>query len=120
MTTAALDTKISEVGNEIPNVSGLVKKTDYNSKMSDIEGKYITISDYNKFISDISDAKTKHKELVNKSDISDLNAKLETLATKAELKAEQDKIVKLHILAKKILVLMVLKISLFISQHMIC
>ena len=35
MTTAALNTKISELGNEIPNWSGLVKKTDYDAKMSD-------------------------------------------------------------------------------------
>ena len=45
--------------------------------------------------------KIKNKELFIKSDISgliynsDLNKKMETLATKAELKAEQDKIVKL-------------------------
>ena len=48
------------------------------------------------------DAKTKEKELVDKSDISnlirnsDLNKKLSTLGTKTELKAEQDKIVKLQ------------------------
>ena len=45
---------------------------------------------------------TKIKELVNKSNISrfindsDLNKKIETLATKAELNAEQDKLVKLE------------------------
>ena len=44
----------------------------------------------------------KQKELINKSDIfrfinaSDLNKKIEILAKKAELKAEQDKIVKLE------------------------
>ena len=52
---------------------------------------------------------------------SDLNAKLATLATKIELKAEQDKIVKLqkNFLGKIILVMMVFKISLFINQHLI-
>ena len=35
------------------------KKTDYNAKMSDIEGKYIVTSDYDKFTSDIFDAKIK-------------------------------------------------------------
>ena len=65
-------------------------------------GKYITASDYNKFKSDILDAKINQKELVNNSGISnlaqnsDLNTKLATLATKAELKAEQYKIVKLQ------------------------
>ena len=48
------------------------------------------------------DAKIKHKELVNKSDISNLvktsnlNTKLATFATKAELKAEQEKYLKLE------------------------
>ena len=51
-------------------------------------------------MSDILDAKIRQKELVNKSDISnlvknsDLNTELVTLSSKAELKAEQDKIVK--------------------------
>ena len=65
-------------------------------------GKYITASDYNKFKSDILDAMINQKELVNNSGISnlaqnsDLNTKLATLATKAELKSEQYKIVKLQ------------------------
>ena len=55
-----------------------------------------------KFASNVLDTKIKQKELVNKSDIfnlirdSGLNTKLGTLATKAEFKAEQDKIKKLH------------------------
>ena len=81
----------------MPDVNGLVKKKDYDSKISDIEGECLTTSDYNNFTSDILDAKIKQKELVNKSDISnlvrtpDLNTKLETLATKGEFKAEQGK-----------------------------
>ena len=68
----------------------------------EIEGKSITDSNYNKFTSNILGTKIKQKELVNKSDISnlmknfDLNIKLATLETKAELKAEQHKIVKLQ------------------------
>ena len=52
-------------------------------------------------MSDIFDTKIK-QEFVNKSDISnlvknsDLHRKIETLATEAELKAQQDKIVKLQ------------------------
>ena len=70
--------------------------------MSDIEKKYFTTSDFNKFRKYIIDARVKEQELVNKSDISnlvkirDLKTKFVTLATKAELKAEQDKIVKLQ------------------------
>ena len=56
----------------------------------------------NEFTSDILDVKIKQKELIDKSSISNLvknsnlNTKLATLAIKAELKAEQDKIVKLE------------------------
>ena len=99
MTASVLNTKINEVQNKIPVVSDLVKKTHYNAKMSEIEGRYITTSDYNKFTKEALDAMTKQKELVNKSNISNpvknfnLNTKLAILA---ELKAEQDKFVKLE------------------------
>ena len=79
--------------------TNLVKKTNYGTKISGIEGKHFSTSDYNKFTGDILDAKIKQKELVNKSDISnltkhfDFNTKLATLATTAELKIKQDKIV---------------------------
>ena len=75
-------------------------------------------------MSEILDANIKEKELVDKSNISnlvknsDLNIKLKTLATKAFLKAEQDKIVKLQMhdlsffLGKSFLVIMVFEISL--------
>ena len=42
---------------------------DYDDNIKDIEGKYFTTADYNKFTSDILDVKIKQKELVNKSDI---------------------------------------------------
>ena len=45
------------------------KKKLCDAKLSDIERKYFITSDYNKFTSDILDAKIKQKELVNKSDI---------------------------------------------------
>ena len=76
------------------------KKTDYDAKISDIEAKYFTTSDYNKFTNKILDKKI--KELVEKSDIlgfidnCDLDKKIGTLAAKAELKTEQNKIVKLQ------------------------
>ena len=127
VTTTVLNTKISEVKNKIPIVSDLVKKTNYDSKILEMDGKYITTSDYDKFKSDILDAEIKQKELVNISDISDLitnsnlYVKLATLATKAALKAEQGKIVKLqthdlyYFPGKNFSVRMVLKACLFIS-----
>ena len=99
VTITVLDTKIGEVESKISEISGLVKKIDYNAKISDIEEKYFTTSNYNKFVGEIIDAKIQAKGLVHKSTISnlvknsDLNITLATLATKAELKAEQEKIV---------------------------
>ena len=68
--------------------------------MSDIEKRYFTTFYY--FTNRMYDVNIKNKELVNKTEIykfinnSDLDKKYKTLATKAELKAEQDKIVKLE------------------------
>ena len=61
MTATAINTKIKEVDNKIPNLSSLVKKTDYDAKISDIQGKYFTTSDYNNFTGDIFDAKIKQR-----------------------------------------------------------
>ena len=78
------------------------KKVDYNAKISEMENKRFTTSDYNKFTSNTLDAKITQKILVNESY---LNEKIKTLATKeeiktlapkAELKVEEDKIVKLQ------------------------
>ena len=70
--------------------------------MLEIEGKYFTTFDCNKFTSETLNAKIKQKALVSKSDVynllknSDLSTKIVTLAAKSELKAEQDKFVKLE------------------------
>ena len=58
------NTKFLEFENKIPDTSGLVKKTDYDAKISDIEVKYFTISDYNKFTSKILETKSKLKRIV--------------------------------------------------------
>ena len=57
--------------NIIP-VTGLVKKTDYDTKISGIQKKYFTTADHNRFESEILDVKTKQEELVSKFDISNL------------------------------------------------
>ena len=102
ITGLATTAVINAVENKIGNVSDLVKKTDYDAKKSDIETKYFTISDLNFFWGETLNAKIKGKELVDISDISGfiynyyLDKKRAALATKAELKANQDKIVKLQ------------------------
>ena len=89
---------LAAVENKIPNVSNQVKKANYDTKISDIEHKYTTPADYNRFTKDIVTERIKEKGLVDKSAISgfinntDLNQKVVTLATKAELKAEKKKI----------------------------
>ena len=111
--------KISEIERKISSISGLAtnsaltavenymilklsRKTNYDTKISDIESKYITTADYNKFTKDIVASSIKSKNLVDKSAIAGFisNAKLDkkvaALASKAELKAEQDKMIKLQ------------------------
>ena len=97
-TTATL----TEIENKIPDVSNLVKKPDYHAKMLDIESKYITTADHNKFTKNLVANNIESKELVDKSDIggfinnADLHEKVATLATKAEPKAGKYKIIKLQ------------------------
>ena len=51
-------------------VGDLVKKTNYNAKILDIEIKYFIISSYNKFIREIVDANINEKEFEDRFDIS--------------------------------------------------
>ena len=101
MITIVLNAKIGEVENKIPDASGLINKTDYNTEISDIEAKYFT-TDYNKVTSEILETKIKQKGFVDKSSISnlvkgsDLNTKFATLATKAELIAQNGNIEKMQ------------------------
>ena len=88
----ATNAALIAVKNKIPHVSNLVKNTDYEAKISDIETKYITTADYNKFTKDIVVNQMKSKNLVNGSDRSDfisgpeLNEEVVKSATKAELR----------------------------------
>ena len=59
VTTAVLNTKIGEVKNETRVVSELVKEKDYDAKISNAQGTYFNTSHYNKFTSEILDAKIK-------------------------------------------------------------
>ena len=66
--------------NKIPNVSNLVKKAEYNAKISEIEkkindhnhDKYITTPEFNKFSAEIFAARLKQANLASKSDIANL------------------------------------------------
>ena len=92
--TAATTSVFTTVENKIPNVSDLVKKKkkkNYDAEIKYIKDKYFTTFDYNNFTNNILDEKITTKKLVNESI---LNGKITT--TKAELKAEQDEIVKIE------------------------
>ena len=69
VTTTVLDAKIGEVENNIPDANVFVKKTNYNAKISDFDKKYFTTSDYNKYTSEILDAKIKEKGFDEKCSI---------------------------------------------------
>ena len=64
--------------------------------MLDIETKYFSASDYDKFLIEMLNGKKKEKELFDKSnssgfiDKSDLDKKIATLAAKVKPKLEQD------------------------------
>ena len=64
MTTTVLNTKNSKIEKKILDINDFVKKTVYDTKISDIRKKYFTTSDYNKFMSNILYAKIKQKEQV--------------------------------------------------------
>ena len=50
ITNLATTTALNAVENEIPNANNLVKKTDYNTKISDTENKITTDHDHDKYI----------------------------------------------------------------------
>ena len=81
VTIAALNTKVEEVKNKIPDVTGLlVNKIVYQAKISDIEGKYFTTYDYNKSTGEILDTELKQKNLAKYIDlntVSELDQKIE-------------------------------------------
>ena len=85
VTITVLKTKIGAAKNKMPDVSGLYKKKDYNVKISDIEKKYFTAFDYNKFMSEILDTKLKPTNLVR-------NNLLNTISHRANKNKEQKKL----------------------------
>ena len=72
VTTSALTT----VGNKIPSVSNLFKKTDYDTKINDLEkklidhkhDKYITTPEYNKLTAENFAARLVQTNLITKTD----------------------------------------------------
>ena len=67
---------MTAVKNKIPSISNLVKKTDYNTKVTKIEkkltnhthGKYITAPEFNKLTAETFAARLTKANLVTKTD----------------------------------------------------
>ena len=97
----AVTAALTSIENGIPNVNDQNKKADYNAKLSETK-KNILLLLNNKFTNNILDAKITEKKLANESGSDDnmktpaTKGEVNTLVIKAELKAGQDKIVKLE------------------------
>ena len=97
----AVTAAFTSIENGIPNVNDQNKKADYNAKLSETK-KNILLLLNNKFTNNILDAKITEKKLANESGSDDnmktpaTKGEVNTLVIKAELKADQDKIVKLE------------------------
>ena len=82
------------VENRTPNVSNLVQKTDYNTKVTEIENKlnnhnhdkYIDTSESNKLAADVFNARLSQANLITKTDFdakfSSINKRVTTNKTK--------------------------------------
>ena len=69
VTGLATTASLNGVENKTFHICDIVKKTEPDATISDIESKYFTAANYDKFTSKILDAKIKQKELVLKSAI---------------------------------------------------
>ena len=87
---------LTAVENKIPSVSNLVKKTDYKTKITEIEqklidhnhDKYITTSEFNTLVADVFNVRLAGANLVTKANfdntVSSLNEKIAVDKTKNE------------------------------------
>ena len=83
----ATKTALTTVENKIPSISGLVKKTDYNTKITDIENKlnnhnhdkYVATSEFNTLAANVFNGRLAQANLITKTDF---DAKLSSLNRK--------------------------------------
>ena len=90
VSTFATKTALTAVENKIPSVSSLVKKIDYNTKITEIQnkfnnhnhGKYITTPEFNTLAVDVFNARLAQASLIAKTDfdakLSSSNRKITT------------------------------------------
>ena len=86
---------MTRVENKIPSISGLVKKTDYNTKITDIENilnnhnhdKYVATSEFNSLAANVFNARLAEANLITKTDF---DAKLSSLNRKTTANKTKD------------------------------
>ena len=77
----AINSELNAIGNKIPDVSSLVKKTDQDTKIYEMENevtchdhdKYITTPDLNKITAEIFAPRLEQVNLVTKTDFEETN-----------------------------------------------
>lgn len=62
-----LNKKVTKNKSKIPGAGGLIKKASYDAKMEKIIGKFIITLEFNKYLSNIFDAKIKKANLISKA-----------------------------------------------------
>ena len=84
----AINAALTSIENKIPNISSLVKKTEYDTKITEIEkkltdhnhDKYITTPDFNTLSASVFNARIAQANLITRTDfdgkLSSLNRKI--------------------------------------------
>ena len=115
---------MTAVENKIPDTSNLVKKTEYNTKVTEIEkkltdhshNKYITTTEFNKLATDAINARLVQADLVKYTDfdnkLSDLHSKI------VSNKMKDISIAKVIFMVKITSMKMVIKIITYFSQFL--
>ena len=97
VSSSATTNALNAVGNKIPSVSSLVKKTDYHTKITEVEkkhtnhdhDKYITTPEFNTLAASVFDARLAQANLITKTDfdakLSSLNRKITSNKSKSSL-----------------------------------
>ena len=132
VTIIIFNTNISEVENKIPNTSNLQTTIVFSTKISEVESKisdptkYITTPEFNKLTEEKFTARLKQADLVSKTDfdnkLTSFNRKVTSNKTNylQVQKKLNSLITKDYIFFLRQELLMDLKKSLFINQHLIC
>ena len=131
ITNLATTTALTTVDNEIPNVSNLVKTTDYNTKIIEIEkkithhnhDKYITTPEFNKLTVENFAARLVQANLASKSDITNsvkktvFDDKQKNLNEKIKSNKTKHLLVENELKNYEHLIFLLVKVTLIMLEH---